>query len=330
VFNDNGLHYGLTDKGNPSFAKEFLKPQIDHPIVQTIFDYRDAFKVAGSYYQTFLHFMDENGVLHANIRQSGAATGRFSITDPALQTLKKDEEEIDEDDLDQETKSQVRRCLVPRENYSFLGLDYKQMEYRVMLDYAGEMELIEAVKNGMDIHQATADLLQITRKQAKTINFALLYGTGKDKLAKMLGLTVEEAVKLKGKYFAKLPKVEAFINNVIFTARNEGRIYNKFGRVYAFLDRNFAYKAPNYLIQGGCSDAMRDAMIGCAELLANTKSRMILQVHDELLFEIHKDEKYLAPLLKDIMRKAYPHRLLPMDVDEEWSDTSWQDMGDAA
>jgi DNA polymerase-1 len=326
VFREHGLTYGLTEKGNPSFKKEFLEPQLESPIVASILEYRDSFKVAGSYYQTFLHFMDSWGVLHANIKQSGAATGRFSVTDPALQTLKKDEEETDEEDaLDQETKSQVRRCLVPREGYIFAMLDYKQMEYRVMLDYAGEMALIELVKQGMDIHQATADMVGITRKQAKTLNFALLYGTGVRKLAKMLKITEAEATKLKAKYFAKLPNVERFVKNVIATARSEGRLYNKFGRVYSFLDKNFAYKGPNYIIQGGCSDAMRMAMLGCYEILKGTKSRMLMQIHDELLFEIHKSETHLVPQLKEIMKNAYPHRLLPMDVDIEWSDKSWQE-----
>jgi DNA polymerase I len=327
VFKEHGLSYGVTDKGNPSFKKEFLKPQLDNPIVKAILDYRDSFKVAGSYYQTFLHFMDEYGVLHANIKQSGAATGRFSVTDPALQTLKKDEEEeVDEDALDQETKSQVRKCLKPRPGYIFVSIDYKQMEYRVMLDYAGEMELIKQVMAGVDIHQATADMVGITRKQAKTLNFALLYGTGIEKLSKMLKISVEEAAKLKAKYFAKLPNVERFIKHVISTARNEGRLYNKFGRVYSFLDRNFAYKAPNYLIQGGCSDAMRTAMIGCYELLLGTKSRMLMQIHDELLFEVHVSEVHLVEQLKEVMKAAYPHRLLPMDCDVEWSDKSWQEL----
>jgi DNA polymerase-1 len=327
VFNRYGLTYGLTDKGNPSFKKEFLKPQLESPIVKAILDYRDSFKVAGSYYQTFLHYMDENGVLHANIKQSGAATGRFSVTDPALQTLKKDEEETDDEDaLDQETKSQVRRCLVPRPGYIFVSIDYKQMEYRVMLDYAGEMELIKQVMAGVDIHQATADMVGITRKQAKTLNFALLYGTGIEKLSKMLKITTEEAAKLKAKYFAKLPNVERFVKHVIATARNEGRLYNKFGRVYSFLDKNFAYKGPNYIIQGGCSDAMRTAMIGCYELLLGKKSRMLMQIHDELLFEVHVSETHLVEQLKEVMKAAYPHRLLPMDCDVEWSDKSWQEL----
>jgi DNA polymerase-1 len=196
-----------------------------------------------------------------------------------------------------------------------------------MLDYAGEMALIEQVAAGVDVHQATADLVGCTRKHAKTVNFGLLYGTGVEKLAVMLGISVEDARHLKAKYFSKLPNVERFIKNVIQTARNEGQIYNKFGRVYTFLDRNFAYKAPNYLIQGGTSDAMRNAMINCHDILEGTLSRMILQVHDELLFEIHKSEMHLIPLLKEAMKKAYPYRLLAMDVDVEYSNESWQDMG---
>jgi DNA polymerase-1 len=323
VFRTHGLTYGTTEKGNPSFTKGFLEPQRAHPVVSAILDYRDSFKVAGAYYQTFLHHADANDVLHANIRQSGAATGRFSVTDPPLQTLKKDESE--EEEINDETKSQVRRCLVPRENYRFVMIDYKQMEYRVMLDYAAEMTLIEQVAAGVDVHQATADLVGCTRKHAKTVNFGLLYGTGVNKLAEMLKLTPKDAKDLKGLYFSKLPQVEKFINNVINTAKREGRIYNRFGRVYSFLDRNYAYKAPNYLIQGGCSDAMRTAMIECHKILQGTKSRMLMQIHDELLFEIHESELHVVPLLREAMIVAYPHRLLAMDCDIEYSATSWQD-----
>jgi DNA polymerase-1 len=326
VFKAHGLTYGLTEKGNASFKKEYLQPQRSHPVVGAILDYRDSFKIAGAYYQTFLHLADGDGVLHANFRQSGAATGRFSVTDPALQTLKKDEDEVgDEDALDDETKSQVRRCIIPRPGYYFVMIDYKQMEYRVMLDYAGETKLIELVAAGADVHQATADLVGSTRKQAKTINFGLLYGTGVAKLSQMLKCTEAEATKMKSNYFAKLPAVERFTKNVIATAKYEGRIYNKFGRVYSFLDRNFAYKAPNYLIQGGCSDVMRTAMLGCFNRLRGMKSRMILQVHDELIFEIHESELHVVPDLKQIMIEAWPHRLLAMDGDIEWSDISWQD-----
>lgn len=326
VFKEHGLTYGLTEKGNPSFKKEYLKPQQENPIVQAILDYRDSFKIAGAYYQTFLHLADDRGVLHANIKQTGAATGRFSVTDPALQTLKKDESE--EDELSDETKSQVRRCLIPRPGYIFVMIDYKQMEYRVMLDYAGEMALIEQVAAGLDVHQATADIVGCTRKAAKTINFLLLYGGGDGVLASKLGISLKEATAMKALYFSKLPAVQRFIKNVIATARNEGRLYNKFGRVYSFLDKNFSYKAPNYLIQGGCSDAMRMAMLGCDSRLQGHRSRMLMQIHDELLFEIHKSELMVVEDLKNIMARAYPHRLLAMDCDIEWSAKSWQEKED--
>lgn len=324
VFRTYGLTYGLTDKGNPSFTKDFLKPQASHPVVASILQYRDSFKVAGAYYQSFLSFADGGGVLHANIKQGGATTGRFSVTDPPLQTLKKEEDDSEET-LSDETKSQVRRCLVPRPGFRFVMIDYKQMEYRVMLDYAGETALIEKVAAGMCVHQATADVMGGTRKAAKQINFLLLYGGGDALLAHKLGVSLAEARRLKSQYFEKLPAVKKLIDSIISTARNEGRLYNKFGRVYSFLNRNFAYKAPNYLIQGGCSDAMRTAMVKCHEILEEHHSRMIMQIHDELLFEIHENELDLVPLLKQAMIEAYPHRLLPMDCDVEFSTKSWQE-----
>ena len=228
-----------------------------------------------------------------------------------------------EEDLSE--KYLIRRSFVPRPDHCFVMLDYSQMEYRMMLDYAGEMELIEQVKNGMDIHEATAQMMGVSRREAKTLNFMLLYGGGAQKLADALGLSLEEAQKLKALYFDKLPKVRSFIRKCVKVAEQRGYIVAWSGRVLRYPDSDFAYKAPNGLIQGGCADVVKHAMVECHSFLAHYKSKMLVQVHDELLFEMHKDELALVPRLQGIMEGAYPYKHLPMEVGVDHSWVSWAD-----
>lgn len=324
IFDLHGLKHGITDKGNASFKNVYLESQIENPIVEAILTYRDAHKTLGTYYHAFLYHKDENDFIHTNIKQSGTATGRFSCSDPNLQNLTKVEETEEDEDISDEAKGAVRRCFIPEPGKFFLSIDYQQMEYRLLLEYSSEMGIIEQVKAGLDVHIATASAMGATRTEAKTLNFMLLYGGGVDKLAAALKIPRKEAVQKKALYFDKLPKVEKFIEGVIGAARRTGVIYNKFGRRYIFNDRNFSYKAPNYLIQGGGSDTMRIAMIKCAEILKGTKSRMVMQIHDELLFSIDHSEKHLVPLLKEAMESAWPSKYLKLTVDAEWSEESWQ------
>ena len=326
IFDSMGLPYEKTELGNPSFKNSILK-KINNEVTKAILDAREADKLANTYYQNFLWFMDKQGVIHANIKQGGTATGRFSCSDPNLQNCKKDEDIIEEEDgLSSVQKSQVRRCFIPRPGFNFFMLDWDQMEYRVLLEYAEEMPMIKLVNAGVDIHQATADMMGgVTRKQAKTINFALLYGCGLDQLANLLKTSREDARRLMGLYFRQLPKVTEFSKRVRSRAESMGVIFNKYGRPYFFKNPRFSYKAPNYLIQGGCSDACRTAIVHSEETLKGCISRLLLQIHDELLFEVHESETHLVHKLKEGMERAFPTKHLTLTAGIEWSDKSWQD-----
>jgi len=323
VFHEHGIKGGETEKGNESFTEKVLAGQ-DHALAKVLLDYRDAQKRANTYYSSFLYHADDNGIVHPNLRQSATTTGRFSITDPALQTL-----EAVDDGLalaDSERTKEVRRSFIPRMGFIFVAIDYKNFEFRAMLDTAGERELADEITNGKDVHTTTATLVGITRQQAKTLNFLLLYGGGVAKLAGSLGLPVLQAKQIKQQYFDKLPNVKKFISRAAAVAAEKKFVVSRFGRPYRFTDPKFSYRAPNHLIQGGTASAVKKAMVDIHQFLVDKKSKLILQIHDEVLLEISKDEVDLIPQIKDIMEKAWPEKFHKMECSVEWSDKSWADL----
>jgi len=317
IFDKLGLPYGTSKTGKPSFDEEALKKVDHHHVAKLILEYRDAYKKAGTYESILSYSID--GVLHANAKQAGCVTGRVSYSDPPMQCMEKAE--------GSKEKFLIRRCFIPRPGYTFFMLDYDQMEYRMMLNYANQEDLIAKVNAGLDVHTATAEMMNTERKYAKTINFMLLYGGGVQKLADALGLIFDKAEKLKASYFKVLPRVESLINSCISAARNRGYIFNWFGR-RCKVDKDFCYKAPNYLIQGGCADWMKLSMVQIDELLQGTNSHMLLSVHDEIIAEIAEGEEYLVPKIQELMQKPSNHPLhekLPYTVGIDYSKKSWQD-----
>lgn len=314
-------------EGQASYNKDALAAS-KHPAADAILEYRKFSKVAGTYFRNFLDLADSGGILHADIRQAGTDTGRFSMSEPNLQNLKKndaDEAEPDEDALDQETTFQVRRAVIPRDDeHCLVMIDYDQQEYRMMLDLAGETELIRKVIGGLDVHEATAQTLHVPRQRAKTLNFLILYGGGDAKLAAATGMVLEAAKAQRQRYFADLPAVKTFIRSTIYEAECAGRIMNWAERVY-FFDRDSAYKAPNTRIQGGGGDVMRFAMTKIDDYLRGRRSKMVLTVHDELLFDVHKSELGIVPDLKSIMESVYPYKYLPLTCSVSHSWKSWAD-----
>jgi DNA polymerase I len=316
VFSSERALWKLTPKGNPSFDSNSLK-LFTNPAAKIVLEYRDA-KSRSDFYNGFIYHADINSVVHPNFNTSGTSTGRFSSSDPNFQNLTKEEGEA---------KYKIRNAIIPREGYSFVELDYKAMEFRAMVDYAGDEVLAEKIKEGHDPHQATADMVGISRRQAKTLNFALLYGMGADKLKYSLDLPSTDAAKiLKEKYFSALPLVKSLLNNVTNKAKARGFIFNRFGRRCWFPNREFAYKAPNYLIQGSCGDTLKFAMNNIHDYLKDYKSRMVLTVHDSILLEVAHGEEGIVSDIVDIMEEAYPHKILPMECSLEASDKSWGDI----
>jgi len=296
--------------------------QVEHPAIKSILDYRRSHKLTGTYYSNFLAMADADGVLHPDFHQNGAKTGRQSCRDPNLQNLPRLDEDADD------TVAQVRRCFTPREGFVFFAPDYDQIEYRVMLCYADETEVIAAVLAGLDVHSATAEILGIGRYDAKQINFMLIYGGGDGKLAAMLRCTVQEAKSKRLHYFAKLPKIASFVQRVRAKASDTLTLFNWYGRRYTFAHPDMTYTtAPNWLIQGGCAEVLKIALNRCLAFLQARKarSRIVLNVHDEIVFEIHHAEFELAPLLVEIMEAAYVPRQLTLTAGPSWSAKSLAD-----
>lgn len=314
AFEKLGEAIPMTDKGNPSFTDDVLAG-FKTPLAKVVQEYRAAHMRCNTYFRSFLFHADGDDRIHANIRQSGTKTGRFSYSDPNLQNLVGDEE----------SQFPVRRAFIPSPGFFLASFDYDQVEYRLMLEYAKEMGLIEKILGGLDIHQATADQMGVDRKKAKTLNFMILYGGGVAKLATALDVPVDTARELRRQYFEALPEVKNLIRSVTRTAETRSFVVNWLGRRAHFVDPRFAYRAPNSLIQGGAADAVKVAMNRVDVFLADKKSRMILQVHDSIDFEIHESEEKHLSLIKCILETSFQHTHLPLTVSLA---TSYKSLGD--
>lgn len=316
AFTALGYPYIKTDKGNPCFNDKALE-SLDSPIAGIIKSWRRASIRANTYFRSYGYYADSKHIIHASMKQAGTSTGRFSYADPNLQNIPKRGED--------KVGFPVRGAFIPRDDFCFVAIDYDQMEFRLMLEYAKQYDLIDKIKAGLDPHQATADLVNIPRGAAKTLNFALLYGMGVAKLAQALKCTEEEAKDFKYAYFKGLPRVNNFIRISKNVAMARDYVHDWTGRRFYFPDPEHGYKAANAIIQGGCASAIKRAMVGCAKILEPCASRMVLQIHDELLFEIHKKELGVVGMLREEMEKAFPYREIPLTCSVEHS---WESFGD--
>lgn len=313
----------LTDANNPSLTDDVIDSILsaggttprDSTILGLVREIRWFKKRINTYYESYLNRKDSSGIIHPTMWQAGTRTGRFSYSDPNLQNMPKEE--------DSEEPFVIRGCFKPRDGYSFISLDYSQMEYRMLADYANEKDVIRRVMEGADFHQVTADMFGVSRKQAKTINFACLYGAGVDKLSTMLGTTKHEASRLRDRYFMALPNVERLIDDVISTGRSRGFVQNWYGRkMYA--QKEFCYALPNHLIQGGGADVVKLAMIEVEKELRGSDIHMVLQVHDQLVFEYPTGmDNTKLKRVKEIMENTYvPRNGMKLTVDISESTTS--------
>jgi DNA polymerase I len=331
-FSDSGLTFSQAFKqlgierpsGAVGWDKEVLQ-RVDHEVARAILIWRKANKKATTYYKNFLDFADENGFVHPNFHQGGTKTGRLSCSDPNLQNLSK---EASAEDEEADERYYVRRCFVPRgEDYCLFAPDYDQMEYRFLMDMAGEDSVIDEVLAGLDIHEATGKQMGVPRSKGKTLNFQIIYGGGNQKLADALGITLEQAKALRRQYYAKLRKVENLTKRIMYVAETRGYVCNWLGRRYLLFDRDKSYIMPNRIVQGGCAEICKRAMVQCVGFLEGNrcKSVMPLQVHDELIFDVHRSELDICPELVRIMSTAFQSRRLPITCSPAYSWRSLQD-----
>ncbi len=299
----------------------------DHPIVQHILEYRGLAKLKSTYVDALPNQVEPiTGRVHTDYMQTVAATGRLSSNNPNLQNIP----------IRTERGKQVRKAFIPRdENYTLLSADYSQIELRIIAALSEEENMINAFKNGEDIHASTASkvfnvpLNEVTREQrsnAKTVNFGIIYGVSAFGLSNQTDLSRGESKELIDTYYATYPKLRKYINDQIHFAREHGYVQTVLGRRRYLNDinsRNAVVRgaaernAVNAPIQGSAADIIKIAMINIHNKLeaANYKTKMLLQVHDELVFDVYKPElESIKTLVKKEMEHAYALSV-PLDVD---------------
>ena len=317
-----------TKTGQYSTAEDVLSYLAkDHQIIRDVLEYRGLAKLKSTYVDALpLQVEESTGRVHTDYMQTVAATGRLSSNNPNLQNIP----------IRTERGRQVRKAFVPRDdNYTLLAADYSQIELRIIAALSEETTMIEAFKNGEDIHASTASkvfnipLEEVTREQrsnAKTVNFGIIYGVSAFGLSNQTDLSRTEAKELIETYYKTYPKLRNYMSEQIDFARDHGYVQTVLGRRRYLKDINGSNaivrgaaerNAVNAPIQGSAADIIKIAMINIHKKLTegNYKTKMLLQVHDELVFDVYKPElEELKTLIKSEMENAY-QLAVPLDVD---------------
>ncbi|MBQ7359209.1 MAG: DNA polymerase I [Lachnospiraceae bacterium] len=326
LFEKMAIPGGKKTKTGYSTAADVLeKLQGEYPIVADILEYRTLTKLKSTYADGLTAYIDEDMRIRSNFNQTITATGRISSTEPNLQNIP----------MRMELGRRIRKVFVPKEGYVLMDADYSQIELRVLAHMSGDEQLIEAYKQDEDIHRITAakvfhtPLDQVTdlqRRNAKAVNFGIVYGISSFGLSQDLSISVKEAKAYIDQYFATYPKVKLFLEELVEGAKLTGYVTTLFGRRRPipelsssnFMQRSFGERvAMNSPIQGTAADIMKIAMIHVWKELKdkNLKSKLILQVHDELLIETAKDEVETVKEILERNMKSAANLAVSLEVD---------------
>ena len=326
LFEKMGLKGGKKTKTGYSTAADVLeKLAPDYPVVAKILEYRQLAKLKSTYADGLAAFISEDGRIHGKFNQTITATGRISSTEPNLQNIP----------VRMELGRLIRKVFVPEEGFVFVDADYSQIELRVLAHCSGDKQLIEAYREEKDIHRITASQVfhtpfdQVTdlqRRNAKAVNFGIVYGISSFGLSQDLSITRKEAAQYIEQYFHTYPGIKIFLDDAVKQAKDKGYAVTLFGRRRPvpelsssnFMQRSFGERvAMNSPIQGTAADIMKIAMIGVNDRLksGNMKSRLVLQVHDELLVEAWESEaEEVKKILKEEMEQA-ASLAVPLEID---------------
>ena len=328
LFEKLGLkHAKKTKTGYSTDSKVLEKIINDHPIVPLIQEYRNLTKLQGTYVEGLKNYIMKDGKIHTIYKQTLTRTGRLSSTEPNLQNLPAKDE----------LGRLIRKAFLP-ENDMFLSADYSQIELRILAHISDSEELINAFVNGEDIHTFVAsdifevpkeDVTKIMRHTAKAVIFGIVYGISGFGLGENIGLSIVDAKKFINKYYELYPGVKKYMENIVKEAKEDGSVRTLFKRKRVIEELN----NPNYMvrmsgerialntpIQGTSADIIKMAMVRIDNELIkrNLKSKMLLQIHDELVFDVVKSEqKELEELVTDIMKNVVKLKV-PLDVSHDY------------
>jgi DNA polymerase-1 len=326
-----------TKTGQYATSEDVLqKHEKDHPIIPMILEYRQLRKLKSTYVDPLPTMTDcIDGRIHTNYMQTVTATGRLSSNNPNLQNIP----------IRTDKGKEIRKAFIPRnEEYTLMAADYSQIELRIIAALSGDKNMIEAFKSGHDIHKATAakvfnvSLEEVTRDQrsaAKAVNFGIIYGQSAFGLSQNLNISRTEAKSIIDAYFEQYSTIKSYMDGAVTQARDKGYVETIMQRrrylpdinsanavVRGFAERN-AVNAP---IQGSAADIIKMAMVEVYRAMKKQplKSKMILQVHDELVFDVHKSE---MDLMKKLVEEAMEHAVklvVPMEVELQFGE-NWLD-----
>lgn len=326
LFENMKIPGGRKTKTGYSTAADVLeKLAPEYPIVAKILEYRQLTKLKSTYADGLAGYIQEDGRIHGKFNQTVTATGRISSTEPNLQNIP----------VRVELGRMIRKVFVPEEGHVFVDADYSQIELRVLAHCSGDEQLIKAYREEADIHRITAsqvfhvpfdEVTDLQRRNAKAVNFGIVYGISSFGLSQDLSITRKEAAKYIEDYFHTYPGIKAFLDDVVAHAKENGYVKTLFGRRRPvpelassnFMQRSFGERvAMNAPIQGTAADIMKIAMIGVNKRLKEQKmkSRLVLQVHDELLIETHHTE---IDTVKEILREEMEQAAVlavPLEID---------------
>jgi DNA polymerase I len=329
LFEKLRLPFGKKTKTGYSTSADILeKLQSEHPVVAMILEYRQLTKLKSTYADGLAGYIQADERIHGRFHQTIAATGRISSTDPNLQNIP----------IRMELGRQIRKVFIPEEGFVFLDADYSQIELRVLAHMSDDERLINAYKEAKDIHRITAsevfhipfeEVTPAQRSSAKAVNFGIVYGISSFGLGQDLNITRKEAERYIEKYFETYPKVKSYLDRLVTDARKDGYSTTLFGRRRPipeltssnFMQRSFGERvAMNSPIQGTAADIIKIAMIRVNQRLKEEhfRSRLILQIHDELLVETHQEEieKVAKIMVEEMQGAAELSILLEAEVKE--------------
>ena len=316
LFETLAIPGGKKTKTGYSTAADILEKLGDeYPIVADILEYRGLTKLKSTYADGLANCITADNRIHSTFNQTITATGRISSTEPNLQNIP----------MRMELGRLIRKVFVPKEAYVFMDADYSQIELRILAHMSGDKQLIEAYKTDQDIHKITAsqvfhipfeEVTDLQRRNAKVVNFGIVYGISSFGLSQDLSITRKEAAGYIEQYFATYPDVKKFLDSLVEQAKKDGYVTTMFGRRRPvpelrssnFMQRSFGERvAMNSPIQGTAADIIKIAMLKVWQELrrAELKSKLILQVHDELLVETSRDEtEQVKAILTKQMKEA--------------------------